>query len=73
MPHKLLLSFWATNLVLAFVAILTSAAEGNAQNLPKSIAVVKLSSDFSPAELERTIHHPTFAFPLRWRVIEIGY
>jgi hypothetical protein len=41
--------------------------EGNtlyvAQNLPKSIAVVKLSSDFSQAELERTIQHPTFAFP----------
>jgi hypothetical protein len=41
--------------------------EGNtlyvAQNLPKSIAVVKLSSDFSHAELERTINHPTFAFP----------
>jgi sugar lactone lactonase YvrE len=34
-----------------------------AQNLPKSIAVVKLSSDFSQAELERTINHPTFAFP----------
>lgn len=34
-----------------------------AQNLPKSIAVVKLSSDFSEAELERTINHPTFAFP----------
>ena len=34
-----------------------------AQNLPKSIAVVKLSSDFSHAELERTINHPTFAFP----------
>ncbi len=41
--------------------------EGNtlyvAQNLPKSIAVVKLSSDFSQAELQRTINHPTFAFP----------
>lgn len=41
--------------------------EGNtlyvAQNLPKSIAVVKLSSDFSQAELEHTINHPTFAFP----------
>jgi sugar lactone lactonase YvrE len=34
-----------------------------AQNLPKSIAVVKLSSDFSQAELERAINHPTFAFP----------
>ena len=34
-----------------------------AQNLPKSIAVVKLSSDFTQAELERTINHPTFAFP----------
>jgi len=34
-----------------------------AQNLPKSIAVVNLSSDFSQAELERTINHPTFAFP----------
>lgn len=34
-----------------------------AQNLPKSIAVVKLSSDFLQAELERTINHPTFAFP----------
>src|SRR5262245_60696459 len=34
-----------------------------AQNLPKSIAVVKLSSDFSHAELERVINHPTFAFP----------
>lgn len=33
------------------------------QNLPKSIAVVKLSTDFSQAELERTINHPTFAFP----------
>jgi sugar lactone lactonase YvrE len=33
------------------------------QNVPKSIAVVKLSSDFSQAELERTINHPTFAFP----------
>lgn len=31
--------------------------------MPKSIAVVKLSSDFSQAELERTINHPTFAFP----------
>ncbi|HEY0765384.1 MAG TPA: hypothetical protein VGD61_23605 [Pyrinomonadaceae bacterium] len=41
--------------------------EGNTlyvtQNLPKSIAVVKLSPDFSQAELERTINHPTFAFP----------
>src|SRR5215470_12552754 len=41
--------------------------EGNtiyvAQNVPKSIAVVKLSSDFSHAEFERTINHPTFAFP----------
>jgi hypothetical protein len=41
--------------------------EGNtlhvAQNLPKSIAVVKLSSDFLQAEIERTINHPTFAFP----------
>ena len=41
--------------------------EGNtlyvAQNLPKSIAVLKLSSDFSQGELERTINHPTFAFP----------
>ena len=41
--------------------------EGNtlyvAQNLPKAIAVVKLSADFSQAELERTISHPTFAFP----------
>ncbi len=41
--------------------------EGNtlyvAQNLPKSIAVVRLSSDFSHAEIERTINHPTFAFP----------
>jgi sugar lactone lactonase YvrE len=34
-----------------------------AQNVPKSIAVLKLSSDFSQAELERTINHPTFAFP----------
>jgi len=34
-----------------------------AQNIPKSIAVVKLSSDFSQAELDRTINHPTFAFP----------
>ena len=34
-----------------------------AQNVPKSIAVVKLSSDFAHAELERTIYHPTFAFP----------
>ena len=33
------------------------------QNVPKSIAVLKLSSDFSQAELERTINHPTFAFP----------
>jgi sugar lactone lactonase YvrE len=41
--------------------------EGNtlyvAQNVPKSIAVIKLSSDFSSSELERTISHPTFAFP----------
>jgi len=41
--------------------------EGNtlyvSQNVPKSIAVVTLSSDFSQAELERTINHPTFAFP----------
>src|SRR6185295_16890328 len=41
--------------------------EGNtlyvAQNLPKSIAVVTLSSDFSQAELQRAINHPTFAFP----------
>jgi sugar lactone lactonase YvrE len=34
-----------------------------AQNLPKTIAVVKLSADFSRAELDRTISHPTFAFP----------
>jgi len=34
-----------------------------AQNLPKSIAVVKLSSDFSHAEIERVINHPTLAFP----------
>lgn len=41
--------------------------EGNtlyvAQNVPKSIAVLRLSSDFTQAELERTINHPTFAFP----------
>jgi hypothetical protein len=41
--------------------------EGNtlyvAQNVPKSIAVIKLSSDFSQAQLEHTINHPTFAFP----------
>jgi sugar lactone lactonase YvrE len=34
-----------------------------AQNLPKSIAVVRLAPDFSRANLERTITHPTFAFP----------
>ena len=33
------------------------------QNLPKAIAVVRLSSDFSHAELESVINHPTFAFP----------
>jgi sugar lactone lactonase YvrE len=33
------------------------------QNVPKSIAILKLSPDFSQAELERTINHPTFAFP----------
>ena len=41
--------------------------EGNtlyvAQNVPKSIAVVKFSSNFLNAELEHTINHPTFAFP----------
>jgi sugar lactone lactonase YvrE len=34
-----------------------------AQNIPKSVAVVKISSDFARATLESTIPHPTFAFP----------
>ncbi|MBI5584858.1 MAG: SMP-30/gluconolactonase/LRE family protein [Deltaproteobacteria bacterium] len=34
-----------------------------AQNLPRSIAVVKLSADFRRAELDRVITHPTVAFP----------
>jgi sugar lactone lactonase YvrE len=33
------------------------------QNLPKAVAVLKLSSDFTKATLERSIPHPTFAFP----------
>ena len=34
-----------------------------AQNIPKAVAVVKLSENFSRAALERNIPHPTFAFP----------
>ena len=34
-----------------------------AQNLPKAVAVLKLSSDYSRATLERSIPHPSFAFP----------
>ena len=34
-----------------------------AQNTPKAIGVVKLSTDFTSASLERNIPHPTFAFP----------
>jgi len=34
-----------------------------AQNIPKMVAVVKLSENFSRATLERNIPHPTFAFP----------
>jgi sugar lactone lactonase YvrE len=33
------------------------------QNIPKAIAVVKLSENYSRAALERNIPHPTFAFP----------
>jgi sugar lactone lactonase YvrE len=33
------------------------------QNLPKAVAVLKFSSDFSKATLERSIPHPSFAFP----------
>jgi sugar lactone lactonase YvrE len=33
------------------------------QNLPKAVAVLKVSPDFSKATLERSIPHPTFAFP----------
>lgn len=34
-----------------------------AQNLPRSVAVLKLSPDFTSATLERAIPHPTLAFP----------
>jgi sugar lactone lactonase YvrE len=34
-----------------------------AQNTPKAVAVVTLSADFTSATLERSIPHPTFAFP----------
>ena len=34
-----------------------------AQNIPKMVAVVKLSENFLHATLERNIPHPTFAFP----------
>jgi len=34
-----------------------------AQNLPKAVAVVKLSASYTRAALERNIPHPTFAFP----------
>jgi len=34
-----------------------------AQNLPKAVAVVKLSESYTRAALERNIPHPTFAFP----------
>jgi sugar lactone lactonase YvrE len=34
-----------------------------AQNIPRAVAVVKLSENFSRAALARTIPHPTFAFP----------
>jgi sugar lactone lactonase YvrE len=33
------------------------------QNLPKAVAVLKLSQDLTKATLERSIPHPTFAFP----------
>ena len=33
------------------------------QNLPKAVAVLKVSPDFTKATLERSIPHPTFAFP----------
>lgn len=34
-----------------------------AQNNPRSVAVVRLAPDFASASLERSIAHPTFAFP----------
>jgi sugar lactone lactonase YvrE len=34
-----------------------------AQNIPKAVAVVKLSENYSRAALERNIPHPAFAFP----------
>ena len=33
------------------------------QNLPKAVAVLKFSPDFTKATLERSVSHPTFAFP----------
>ncbi len=33
------------------------------QNLPKAVAVLKVSPDLTKATLERSIPHPTFAFP----------
>ena len=72
MPHKpwkLLLSSWATCLVWSIVTLFILNTpdglflQGNTlyvtQNLPKSIAVVKLSSDFSQAALEHSISHPS--------------
>jgi GNAT superfamily N-acetyltransferase len=64
---KALLEQAATNGVERVVLLTSTASEFFAlyvaQNVPKSIAVVKLSSDFTQAELERVINHPTFAFP----------
>ena len=33
------------------------------QNLPKAVAVLEFSSDFTKAALKQTLPHPTFAFP----------
>jgi hypothetical protein len=66
MPHKPWkprLSFWATSIAWAVVTLFTLTANSNAQEILQPYAVVKLSGDFSQAELERTINHPTFAFP----------
>jgi sugar lactone lactonase YvrE len=34
-----------------------------AQNMPRSVAVLQLSADYSSAEVERSIANPSFAFP----------
>jgi hypothetical protein len=68
MPHKPwkpLLSFWATSIAWAVVTLFTLAANSNAQQIlqPYASPILHTFLDSAKAELERTINHPTFAFP----------